>query len=170
MPFDLLELLNPANPTFYEPIIDALGPEDLIKLTSTCKLLRQLKPHIWNLNRYLKNYVSDPVTFRALMRENRAVISGGAALGFLMRKHWKEGDLDLYMSKVDGLYAFREGLLDKEGFMFKPFYWQAPTLELAVAEQEEKYEEIQLEDGGDDRTYANRRVSGVCLLPPHLID
>lgn len=74
----------------YFPIADRiwnlLGIQDLINLSRTCRELHsqflQAAPSIWDINKHLLRFVSDPVGFRSLLGECNALVSGSDALRF----------------------------------------------------------------------------------------
>lgn len=132
MALQLLDLLSPSQPILYTSIFSFLDPPDIVRLLATCKSLQLFKYELWNINRSLRRFVDDPLTFRTLMARHNALVSGSHALQFLARVKWPESDLDVYITGEEGLRAFANHLMEKEGYSFSPYNWQSKEAITAI--------------------------------------
>ncbi|KIJ35371.1 hypothetical protein M422DRAFT_136833, partial [Sphaerobolus stellatus SS14] len=53
--------------------------------------------YVYDVNRILRHFFSDPIAFRCLQAQTGTLISGFIAVQFFARTFWKESDLDLYV-------------------------------------------------------------------------
>ncbi|KAK6503746.1 hypothetical protein TWF481_008750 [Arthrobotrys musiformis] len=138
MTIKLLDLLSPSQPILYTSIFSFLDPPDIVRLLATCRSLQLFKYELWNINRSLRRFVDDPLAFRSLMARHNALVSGSHALQFLARVKWPESDLDVYITGNEGLVAFADHLVEKEGYNFSPYQWQSKETRTAIPNREEE--------------------------------
>ncbi|KAG8924282.1 hypothetical protein FRC02_010533 [Tulasnella sp. 418] len=69
-----------------------------------------------SINIMLKEWFSDVVAFRAMMRTTGCVISGSTVLSFLNREQLNPGDLDVYVSNGSSCTQVLQYLVNKEGY------------------------------------------------------
>lgn len=121
--YDLLEL-----------VLDLCSPASLFNLAKTCHSYHAaLKPHyqlLWDINRHLKRYFSNPIAFRNLQARTATLISGSSALQFLDRTIYDGSDLDLYVYD-DMLKEVCEWIMS-DGYVFVPRPGQQRDLDIAV--------------------------------------
>ncbi|KAK6527699.1 hypothetical protein TWF694_004680 [Orbilia ellipsospora] len=148
MPLNLLDILS--NTILYSTIFDHLEPQDVIRLSQTCRTIYGFRGDLWNINRSLRRFVDDPIAFRTLMAQHDAIVSGSHALQFLARVKWTKSDLDVYITKDESLVAFANHLMTNEGYYFKPYEWQSPDAMKAIrdrkSEQEKWVEKLMNQD------------------------
>ncbi|EPE36883.1 hypothetical protein GLAREA_09046 [Glarea lozoyensis ATCC 20868] len=108
----------------FDNICAYLEPNDILLFQLTTK---QLTPFFetlfrtqWNINRQLKRFVKDPVSFRSQLATYDALISGSFAVQFFERKIWEDSELDVYVEgwidDQDSFDALGEYLVVNEGY------------------------------------------------------
>lgn len=84
-----------------DQILDKCTPMHIFRMRRTCRTAKRAVDdyisRVYNIERQLSRFFSDPVSFRQLQLETGVVISGSMALQFLDRTVYKESDLDLYV-------------------------------------------------------------------------
>ncbi|KAF7902235.1 hypothetical protein EAF00_002138 [Botryotinia globosa] len=107
----------------FDNICTHLDPNEILLLRATTKQLSPLFESLfktqWNINRQLKRFIEDPITFRSKLATYNAVISGSFALQFFERRFWKESDLDIYVNGSDDSGShdqLDEHLVNSEGY------------------------------------------------------
>lgn len=128
--------------TIYDVLMKQIDAPDILQLLATCRRLQGLKSDIWNPNHLLSRFVRDVHSFRDLMREHNAMISGSAALGFFNRDWWNGSDLDVYVQDENAVTAFYTNVLYPEGYRYSAKPWQAATLPDALKEYWQKRDEM----------------------------
>ncbi|EPQ54894.1 hypothetical protein GLOTRDRAFT_94274 [Gloeophyllum trabeum ATCC 11539] len=82
-------------------VLDHCGPASLYNVAKTCRAYHATicsqSQLIWDINRHLLRYFSDPVAFRSLQARTATLISGSSALQFLDRTFYRGSDLNLYV-------------------------------------------------------------------------
>ncbi|KIJ33308.1 hypothetical protein M422DRAFT_183470 [Sphaerobolus stellatus SS14] len=53
--------------------------------------------YVYDVNRILRRFFSDPIAFRSLQARTGTLISGSVAVQFFARTIWTDSDLDLYV-------------------------------------------------------------------------
>lgn len=107
----------------FDNICTHLNPNEILLLRATTKQLSPLFESLfktqWNINRQLKRFIEDPITFRSKLARYNALISGSFALQFFERRFWKESDLDIYVNGSDDSGShdrLDEYLVNSEGY------------------------------------------------------
>lgn len=123
-----------TNDLLFRVVFDALSPEDLLRLSRTCRTAHEAVnwyiPFSFNVNRHIAPYFSDPLAFRSLQARTGMLISGSTALQFFSEKSWSGSDLDLYVPLKSKETVCRWVL--GEGYTFKPTAVQFPDFEKAL--------------------------------------
>ena len=137
-PASLLTVLDPSLYPVANALCTFLEIQDLINLARTCKKFYHFFHFIqrsqWSINKRLRYFVNDPTSFRSMIGQYEALISGSFALGFLDRVFWAGDDLDIYVqcykdsSRVRGLGLY---LIQEEGYRFLPTSGQGRDFEVA---------------------------------------
>ncbi|RXW17415.1 hypothetical protein EST38_g8442 [Candolleomyces aberdarensis] len=121
-------------PPAYNAIFSCLSPADVIRVSKTCRLLRDAAIHFhhlaYNVNRHLEHFVREPLALRRLQVKHRFLISGSNALQFLDRTFYPSSDLDIF-AFPDNVKEIGYHLINEEGYVFEP----SPT-------QPKKYDEV----------------------------
>ena len=84
----------------------------------------------YDIHRVLRQYFTDPLSFRYLQAYTGTVISGSTALQFFDRSFYPESDLDIYAPKAWGNEVGR--FLLRAGYAFVPHRSQHPNFDTAV--------------------------------------
>ncbi|EIM84863.1 uncharacterized protein STEHIDRAFT_61050 [Stereum hirsutum FP-91666 SS1] len=107
----------------YDIILSCLDIADLIRLGRTSKVARAaLAEHsirAYNINRHLRCFFDDPLSFRSLQARTGSLISGSNALQFLDRSFYPGSDLDVYVHPGHTLEV-GNWLMNEEGYTFVP--------------------------------------------------
>jgi hypothetical protein len=157
-----------------------LETTDLINLSRTSiscyYAFKAVKSSQWNINNFLSPFLRDPRSFRSVMAECDAVISGSTALQFFDRVRWSESDLDIYIhigesvhhkSQPIVLKTLGYHLMEKEGYQYTPDRRQHPDFNLAGTIRE-KLDNPEDEDGGEIYQL-NDKIAGVNTNIVHFI-
>lgn len=87
------------NALLHREILTYLSVATLYRLSYTCRthydLVTDYMLHIFNINHQLRDYFTDPLSFRELQARTGMIISGSFALQFLHRVAYPNSDLDL---------------------------------------------------------------------------
>ncbi|KAF3177429.1 hypothetical protein TWF225_008417 [Orbilia oligospora] len=121
-------------PGLFARVSNKLSEKDCLNLTSTCKVLREKKEQVWDINAHMAHFLQRPTEFRSLMATHGAVVSGSDALQFLSRERFENSDLDVYV-EVGGLRGFKEHLEEVEGYTWMPYEWQSGGIEEAMVDR-----------------------------------
>ncbi|KAJ6632211.1 hypothetical protein B0H10DRAFT_2206605 [Mycena sp. CBHHK59/15] len=93
---------------------------DLVRLSQTCRLLRDLVRDIcFNVSRLLSPFFGDNVDrFREIQADTATLVSGSAGLQFFNREIWPDSDLDVYAHR--GSARAPALFLASIGYAFEP--------------------------------------------------
>jgi hypothetical protein len=104
-------------------IFSCLSPADIIRVSKTCRLLRDAAIYFhhlaYNINRHLEHFVREPHAFRRLQVKHKFLISGSNALQFLDRTFYPSSDLDIF-AFPDNVKEIGYHLINEEGYVFEP--------------------------------------------------
>lgn len=150
----------------YDIIISCLDITDLIRLGRTSKVARAaLAEHsirAYNINRHLRYFFNDPLSFRSLQARTGSLISGSNALQFLDRSFYPGSDLDIYVHPGHTLEV-GNWLMNEEGYTFVPKNLQelGSTFEENVEEWDPFQKRYNEEEDASSRRGQVYRFSGV---------
>ncbi|KAF1984300.1 hypothetical protein K402DRAFT_406259 [Aulographum hederae CBS 113979] len=119
-PYPLFACLNrDTHYDVFNSLTSCLGNREVLALTQTCHRLHdQLKAPLWDVNVKLRRFFKDPIAFRSVLGQFRAIVSGSFALQFLERVIWPESDLDVIAEEGESMEGLARYLIDCEGYTF----------------------------------------------------
>lgn len=117
----LKDLLRPE-PYYpvYNNLLEVLDPASIICLSRTCKQLSSLYEEegkrSWDPTRILRKFVDDVSTFRKVMYDQGALVSGSQVLQFFDRQDWPGTDMDVFVSSHRDAVQVATYLKAREGY------------------------------------------------------
>jgi hypothetical protein len=155
------------NVELIEQILPCTSPATFICFSKTCRTARALvnewTRRVFDINKHLVRFFSDPRAFRALQASTGTLISGSNALQFLDRTVYEDSDLDLYLSV--GVELVVGQYLQGEGYAFAPSNSQSPDFEEQILNAQDSDDELSdywggsSSDGPVPRVYNFERLS-----------
>ena len=118
----------------YDEIFLHCTPGSIFNVGKTCRTGQSAAQDFvrreFNINKHLRRFFPDPLSFRSLQARSGAVISGSNALQFLNRSIYPESDMDLYVT-VESALSVCTYLMSKQGgsYTLRPRASELPIFE-----------------------------------------
>jgi hypothetical protein len=119
------------NHTIHDAMFAYTSTLDLISFAHTCvearEAIQSYNIRVYDIERFLRRFFTDPSGFRQLQRATGTLISGSAALQFMDRTYYPNSDLDIYVHPGHAI-AVGRWVTASEGYSFLPSEGQSPDV------------------------------------------
>ncbi|KAI0070001.1 hypothetical protein K474DRAFT_1568082, partial [Panus rudis PR-1116 ss-1] len=138
-----------------DQIFQLLPPDTILHLQLLSKTVQHVVldyiQRAWDLGSLLQPFFSNVVSFRRILHETQAVVSGSQPIQFFSRSHYDDSDLDIYV-QIEGALALGQWL-QRHHYMYRPHDSSSLTfyeafLRMAVARSKPTF--LTAQEGYDD--------------------
>ncbi|CAJ2513806.1 Uu.00g019250.m01.CDS01 [Anthostomella pinea] len=115
------------HPSQYLPVRKRLMKHlNTLEVLRLCQTSKELRSHLqlveWDINKKLKPFFDDPISFRSCLGRCDALIFGDFALQFLERAYWADFDLESIVQNGSKLEELAKHVTEVQGFTWDETY------------------------------------------------